>query len=241
MPSGLHDGDSSGSGERTTVCGLKPSESATISAYCAPLPGAGGGDVGDAGEERAAHAEDLLVDGIGDLVGDVAHGVAARGQRKAEQALLLGDVEQFVFDPVAAAAGIEHATDDQVILVERAPGRVVDLAAAGRAFDDVLRRQAAELAGAVEIGGDDLGDVGFRRGARALVRHRHDRDRQRRGIAADDVDFQPLLLRGSGEGQQHGKQRGEPGQGSFHRQGRPGEVESELNILNSWYVNTCSS
>src|SRR4249919_818010 len=33
LPSGDHAGDSSGSRERTTTCGLKPSESATISAY----------------------------------------------------------------------------------------------------------------------------------------------------------------------------------------------------------------
>src|SRR5690606_9300934 len=59
---------------------------------------AAGGDVGDAGPERTAHAEDLLVDGVGDLVGDVAHGVGAAGHGEAEQALLPGYVEQFVLD-----------------------------------------------------------------------------------------------------------------------------------------------
>ncbi len=111
------------------------------------------------------HAQDLFVDGVGDLVRDIAHRVAARGQREPQQALLLGHVEQLVLDPVAAGAGIDHAADHQVILVERAPGRVADLAAARGALDHVGRRQAAELAGAVEVGGDDRGDVGLRRRA----------------------------------------------------------------------------
>src|SRR5690606_8016571 len=71
--------------------------------------GAGGSHVRDAGPEGAAHAQDLLVDGVGDLVADIAHGVGAAGHGHAEQALLLGHVEQFVLDPECAAAGIDHA------------------------------------------------------------------------------------------------------------------------------------
>ena len=138
-------------------------------------------------------------------MGDIAHGVGAGGHREAEQALLLGDVEQFVLDPVTAIAGIDHAADDEEILLEQPPGRIVDLAAAGRAFDHVALGQAAELAGTIEVGTHHAGDIGGRRGAGTLVGHRHHRDRQRRGIAADDVDFQPLLLG-------HGRQRQQKGE-----------------------------
>src|SRR5690606_3968763 len=93
------------------------------------LAGAGRGHVGDAGPERAAHAEDLLVDGVGDLVADVAHGAGAAGHGDAEQALLLGHVEQLVFHAIGTAAGVDHAADHQEVLLEHAPGRVVDLAA----------------------------------------------------------------------------------------------------------------
>ena len=181
------------------------------------LPRAACGDVGDAGPERAAHAEDLFVDRIGDLVGDIAHRAGTRRQGEAEQALLLGDIEQFVFDPVAAAAGIEHAADDQKVLLQRQPGRELDLAAAAGALDDVALGQAAELAGAVQVGTDHRGDVGLHR-ASALVRHRHHRDRQGRGVAADDVDFQPLLLRHGGERDEQDEQGGQPAQRSGHRQ-----------------------
>src|SRR3546814_10072066 len=47
------------------------------------LAGAGHGDIGDAGPERAAHAEDLLVDRVGHLVGHVAHRARTRGHREA--------------------------------------------------------------------------------------------------------------------------------------------------------------
>ena len=69
-------------------------------------------------------------------MGDVAHSAAACRHRKAEQALLAGHVEQFVFDPVATAC-IHNTTDQQVVLVERAPGRVIDLAAAGWTLDQI--------------------------------------------------------------------------------------------------------
>src|SRR5690606_16241987 len=96
---------------------------------------AAGGDVGDAGPEGAAHAEDLLVDLVGDLVGDVAHAARPAGQGQAEQALLPGHVPQLVFDAVAAVGGVEHAADNDEVLLEHAPGRELDLAAADRLLD----------------------------------------------------------------------------------------------------------
>ena len=69
-----------------------------------------------------------------------------------------------------------------------------------------------------------VGDVGIRRSARALERHRHHRDRQRRGVAADDVDLQALLLREGGQRQQGEQQqckgRGEATQRACHRESR---------------------
>jgi len=124
---------------------------------------------------------------------------------KAEQALLLGHVEQFVFDAEAAGPGIEHAADDDVILVERAPGRIVDLTAARGLLDDVADRQRTELARTGEIGAHHFGQIGLRRRGAALVGHRNDGDRQGRGIAADDVDLEPLLGH-RGQGQQEGEQ-----------------------------------
>src|SRR5690606_12076601 len=131
------------------------------------------GHVGDAGEERTRNAEDLLVDGIGHLVGDVAHGAGPGGHGQADQPLLGGHVEQLVFDPVAPSAAVQHAPDHQVVLVERTPGRVVDLPAAGRPLDEVALGQDPELAGTVEVGGHHGRDVGVRGGATALVGHGH--------------------------------------------------------------------
>ncbi len=65
---------------------------------------AGRGDVGDARPERAAHAEDLLVDDVGDLVRDVAERRALAADRKPGHALLLGDVEQLELDAHGAVA-----------------------------------------------------------------------------------------------------------------------------------------
>ncbi|KAG1321054.1 hypothetical protein G6F63_013969 [Rhizopus arrhizus] len=105
---------------------------------------AAGGHVGDAGPEGAAHTGDLLVDGIGHLVRDVPHGIAARGHRQAQQALALGHVEQFVLDAVGAGTGVEHAADHDVVLLQRAPGGELDVTAADRLFDDLRFRQPAE-------------------------------------------------------------------------------------------------
>src|SRR3546814_17117944 len=91
------------------------------------LAGAGHGDIGDAGPERAAHAEDLLVDRVGHLVGHVAHRARTRGHREAEQALLPGDVEQLVLAPVAAAAGGENVPDADAIPLAPGPGRKLDI------------------------------------------------------------------------------------------------------------------
>src|SRR5690606_8831347 len=148
---------------------------------------AGGADVGDPGPARAGYAEDLLVHRVADLVGDVAHRSGRRLHREAEQALLLGHVEQFVLDPVAAAAG--HAAADQhVVLPGHAPGRVGDFAAAGRALRHPRLVQRTELAGTGQVGADHVVDVGFAH----VAGERHHRDRQGRGVAADDVDVQPL-------------------------------------------------
>src|SRR5690606_29372607 len=106
-----------------------------------------GGDVGDTGPERAAHAGDLLVDGIGHLVGDIAHSIAARGHRQVKHALALGQVVQLVFHAIGVRAGIQYAADHDVVLLQRAPGRELDVAAAYRLFDDLRFGEGAELVG----------------------------------------------------------------------------------------------
>ena len=52
--------------------------------------------------------------------------------------LLLGDIEQFVFDAQRAVAGIGHAADDQIVLFQQAPGRELDFGLPRREFDDVV-------------------------------------------------------------------------------------------------------
>ena len=139
----------------------------------------------------------------------VAHRTGRRGQGEAEQALLLGHVEQFVFDPVAAAFR-QAAADQHEVLLEHAPGRVGDFAAGGRAFRHRRLADGAELAGTGQVGTDDVVDVGVAGSAA----ERHHRDRQGRGVAADDIDFQPLGLRERAQRGQRAQQQGEAGRQS---------------------------
>ncbi len=126
----------------------------------------GRGDIGDARPERAAHAEDLLVDDVGDLVRDVAQRRALSADRKPGHALLLADVEQLELDAHRAIARIGRVADDEVILLEQPPGRELDVGLARRRFDDVGLGQRAELARARQISAHDLADIGLRRQAR---------------------------------------------------------------------------
>lgn len=137
---------------------------------------------------------------------DIAHRVGTCGHRQAEQALALGHVEQFVLDTIGAFAGIHHAADHDVVLLERTPGLELHLGAAGRLLDDLRNRQRAELTGTVQVGADDGRHIGLRRSAGALVRHGHDGDRRRRSATADDIDGEPLLLRERAQRQQQGGQ-----------------------------------
>jgi hypothetical protein len=148
-------------------------------------------------------------------VGDVAHGIATGGHRQAQQALALGHVEQFVLDAVGAGTGVEHAADHDVVLLQRAPGGELDVAAAHRlsticASGSVRnwpeRSRSARTTPATSVCGAAVN----------LVGHRHDGDRQRGGIAADDVDIQPLLLRDGSKGQQQGRKHGKPARHLFH-------------------------
>ncbi|MNV43675.1 hypothetical protein D3C71_1353930 [compost metagenome] len=149
-------------------------------------------------------------------MGDIAHRVGARGHRQAEDALTLGHVEQFVFHAVGTGTGVEHAASHQVILLERAPGRVLHFTATGRALDDLRLRQVAELAGTVQIRADHRRHIGLRRTGRTLIRHRDNGDRQCRGVAADDVDFQALLLRHGRKRQQQGSEGDQPARQFLH-------------------------
>ena len=126
---------------------------------------------------------------------DVAQRRALAADRKPGHALLLADVEELELDAHGAVARIGRAADDEVILLEQAPGRELDVGLARRRFDDVGLRQRAELARAREIGAHDLADVGLGRQAAAFEAERHDGDRNRRGIAVDDVDAELLGLR----------------------------------------------
>src|SRR5690606_39816292 len=65
--------------------------------------------------------------------------------------------------------------------------------------------------------------------AAALVGHGHDRDRQRLGIAADDVDLEATLLRGRRERQEEGEAGREPRAG-----GRQPTLDSGHTGLRRW-------
>jgi len=138
-------------------------------------------------------------------VGDIAHGAGRRGQREAQQPLLLGDVEQFVLGAVAVAAA-DAAADQQVVLLEHAPGRIRHLAALDGALRQAGRVGAAELARAGEVRAHHAANIGVT----AVAAERHHRDRQGRGVAADDVDFQAAAglrqRRAGGQQQQRDEQ-----------------------------------
>ena len=205
MPSGDHDGDSSDSlraRHDLRVVAVRIGDHQRIGRVVAQ---ADRGDVGDARPERAAHAGDLLVDLVGDLVRHAAQVAGRRGERLRQQTLLLVDVPQLVLDAQHAAAGIADAPDGDVILLEQAPGRELDVRALRRGLHDVALGQRAELAGAVEIVAHHVGHVGRQRRAAGLgERHHHDR---RGGLdAADDVDIQRLGARRAGEQRRDGQQ-----------------------------------
>ncbi|MNI49318.1 hypothetical protein D3C73_1039210 [compost metagenome] len=158
-------------------------------------------------------------------MGDVAHGIATCGHRQAQQALALGHVEQFVLDAVGAGTGVHDPADDDVVLLQRAPGGELDVTATDRLFDDLRFGQRTELARTFEVGTDHAGDVGLRSTGCTLVGHRHDGDREGGGIAADDVDIQPLLLRDGSERQQQGRKHGKPARHLLHGELKKGKPE----------------
>ena len=128
----------------------------------------------------------------------------------------LGHVEQFVLHPEAAAGGIDHAPNHQVVLLQRTPGRVLHFAATHWALDHAGFGQAAEGTGALQVGPHHGSHIGIRRRARPLVRHRHHGDGQGGGVAAHDVDLQPLLLGGCRHGQQQEDECSKPMGQCFH-------------------------
>ncbi len=150
-------------------------------------------------------------------MGDVAQAAALAGDRAIGDALLLGHVEQFVLDAHGAVGGVAHAPDDEIVLFQQAPRRELDLGLAGREFDDAVFRQRAELAGAREIGVDDVAGVRRRRHARTVETERHHRDRQRRCGAVDDIDIQALRERGRPDQQPRKQQRHAPPDSLAHR------------------------
>ncbi len=75
--------------------------------------------------------------------------------------------------------------------------QVANLTSASRVGDSTMSvlGKRAELAGARQIVAHDFADVGVRRQAAALETERHDRDRDRRRVAVDDVDAELLRSR----------------------------------------------
>ena len=125
---------------------------------------------------------------------DIAHRVGARGERECKQAVF-ADIEQFVFDAIAAIAGVEDATDDDEVLLCLLPESEIDLGAAGRALrTHVSSGHRPELTRARQIRTHHFSDIRRRRRTAALIRHVHHCNRQGRSVAANDIDLKPALL-----------------------------------------------
>ena len=110
-----------------------------------------------------------------------------RRQALPGEALAGEHVVQLELRGVAIAALRRQLADRDEVALEIAPVLEADLIAGGRPVDHVLAVQRREAAAALQVGGDDLGDVERRR-AGGLPAERHDRDRHRILLAARDLD-----------------------------------------------------
>ena len=91
---------------------------------------------------------------------DIAHRVGARGERKRKQAVL-ADIEQFVFDTIAAIPCIHDAADHDEVLLCLLPEGEIDLGAAGRALRAHLGGgHWPELTGTRQIRAHHFSDIG---------------------------------------------------------------------------------
>ena len=123
------------------------------------------GDVGDPRVERAAHAGELLVDLVGDLVRHPAHQLRRCRQLEADHLLAPQHVVELELDDVLAVERGSDVADDKIIGAEQPPVLEVDLGVPERPARQAVERDRFVLAGSGQIVGDNRRDVG-RRAAR---------------------------------------------------------------------------
>jgi hypothetical protein len=162
--------------------------------------------VGDAGREGAAHADDFLVDRIGDAMRGVAQVRGLHRPFAREQVLPGEHVDELGVDGNVAARQRGQAPYHDVVVAHLLPGGGVDLGRGRRLRDHVGARHALEAAARFEIALHDRGDVEAAVGGHR-AREGHDRDVDRIRDARGDGETK-LRERGRRRGtgnQQQGK------------------------------------
>ncbi len=156
-------------------------------------------------EKAPGHAGQRLVNGVRHAMRAKPEIARPHRGNPRQQLLLRVDVEQLVNQFVALAAGrLANLADDDVVHLQQAPGTEADRFLVHRPLRHVGDVHRIEHAGAVQIAGDDFVDAGNRRRRWIAPLERHDGDRQRTRVAADDLDFQLRLGRWRGQhGQDH--------------------------------------
>ena len=95
------------------------------------------GDIGDARREGAAHAKDLLVDGVGYAMAGALQCLGVDGHDGAEEPLAVRDRYEFIAQLVAPISRRRQLADQHVIDLQHAPVRDVHFARRVRHFDEL--------------------------------------------------------------------------------------------------------
>ena len=146
----------------------------------------GHADVGDAGIEGAALAQQLFIDQVADPVGRATHVVRRRRHLERRQLLAARYIHQHDADHVTAAALGNHLANGGVIHPGGAPRGHVHLLQAAGLLGHFCRRQGVKTSTARQVGIDD----GAHRRAGSLfgAGEGHDGHRQRTAHAFGDFD-----------------------------------------------------
>ena len=178
------------------------------------------GDVDDAGIEVAALAGQAGVDGVGDLVRDAPPDLVVAAIDEAVELLLGKGVPQPEAHLQAAVGLTFDQPGHQGLGVDRAPvAEAREQADVLGPLDEGVLVDRLEQARALEIGGDDLGDVGAHRAVAARTDERGHRDRQRVGRTRRDVDLELGACRCGSQHEQaedQGEKAGAEGQQWLH-------------------------